>query len=451
MNTLAEVTQQPASGLLHIDALLDAGPGWNFLAPARSTLVYSFALGGARSSDAGVNYNGALSAFNSAQQSAVVQALDRVTDVTGIRFQASADGAAADLHFASADIVGSSSMGYTSTLWNYRFDGNKLITEYTAGAWIYLDNAEWAADHAAPMPGSDGFETLLHEIGHALGLKHSFEGDVRLPVALDHTGNTLMSYTVHGGPHDTFAAFDVAALLFLYGDDGLGGGFGLGSAGHVIVGTDGADSIGGSSGADRIDGGAGSDVFEGLGGNDSIDGGSGIDRALYAGARSDYTLQRAADGSFTLQGAAGSEGSDTLVGVERLGFADRSLALDLDGAAGITALYLAAVFGSDAVADTDYAGIGLSLLDSGTTPAALMQLALDARLGAGFGHDALVELLYLNVIGEAPTVAERQFWVGALDSGQYTPVALAQMAAVLDLNAQNIDFVGLVANGLDYS
>lgn len=451
MTTVADVTQQPASGLLHIDALLDAGPGWNFLAPARSTLLYSFALSGANSGDAGAIYTGATSAFNAAQQSAVVQVLDRVTQLTGIRFQASADGTAADLHFASANLVGSSTAGYASTVWNYRFDGNNLITEYSADAWVYLDNAEWAAANAAPAPGSAGFETLLHEVGHALGLKHPFEGDVRLPAALDHTANTLMSYTERGGTHAEYAPFDEAALLFLYGDDGLGGSFGVGSAGRVITGTDGADRINGSTGADRIDGGAGSDLLEGLGGNDRIDGGSGIDRALYAGARGGYTLQRGADGSFTLQAAAGSEGRDTLIGVERLGFADRSLALDLDGAAGTTARYLGAVFGRGAVANTGYAGIGLSLLDSGTTPAALMQLALDARMGTGFGHDTLVELLYTNLVGQAPTVAERQFWVGTLSSGQYTPVTLAQMAAALDLNAQNIDLVGLVANGLGYT
>jgi len=40
-----------------------------------------------------------------------------------------------------------------------------------------------------------GFATLLHEIGHALGLKHPFEGTPTLPSELDNTKYTIMSYT----------------------------------------------------------------------------------------------------------------------------------------------------------------------------------------------------------------------------------------------------------------
>ena len=38
MATLTDVTTQPHSGLNHIDALLDTGPNWNWVAPARNEL-----------------------------------------------------------------------------------------------------------------------------------------------------------------------------------------------------------------------------------------------------------------------------------------------------------------------------------------------------------------------------------------------------------------------------
>src|SRR6185369_519335 len=65
--------------------------------------------------------------------------------------------------------------------------------------------------------GDSGFVTLLHEIGHALGLKHPFESPL-LPSAENTTANTLMSYTRVGNGNATdLAAFDIAALQYLYG------------------------------------------------------------------------------------------------------------------------------------------------------------------------------------------------------------------------------------------
>ena len=80
----------------------------------------------------------------------------------------------------------------------------------------------------------------------------------------------------------------------------------------------------------------------------------------------------------------------------------------------------------------------------------LMQAALDIRLGTGFTPGALVDLLYGNLVGSPPAAADRAFWVGALTAGQFTPVSLSLAAADLDLNAQHIDLVGLMAHGLGY-
>lgn len=79
-------------------------------------------------------------------------------------------------------------------------------------------------------PGSFGYATLIHELGHALGLKHPgnynaiADGDSAIePPFLsfdrDHTRNTVMSYNpdVTGLEPSTLMAYDIRALQFLYG------------------------------------------------------------------------------------------------------------------------------------------------------------------------------------------------------------------------------------------
>ncbi|WP_088892734.1 pre-peptidase C-terminal domain-containing protein [Leptolyngbya ohadii] len=65
-------------------------------------------------------------------------------------------------------------------------------------------------------PGSHGYMTLIHEIGHALGLKHPFEDSPRLTLQEDNTTNTVMTYNFTESSA-TFMPFDIRALQYLYG------------------------------------------------------------------------------------------------------------------------------------------------------------------------------------------------------------------------------------------
>lgn len=68
---------------------------------------------------------------------------------------------------------------------------------------LYPGNAPEAGDvflgfndpTTAYGPGDYGYSTIVHELGHALGLKHPFEDGATLPASLDNTAFSLMSYT----------------------------------------------------------------------------------------------------------------------------------------------------------------------------------------------------------------------------------------------------------------
>jgi serralysin len=70
---------------------------------------------------------------------------------------------------------------------------------------IWFDADYFKGDEADP--GGFFFLTLLHEIGHALGLKHPFEERPTLPAAFDNTRYTVMSYTDF--PDSSFRYFEI--------------------------------------------------------------------------------------------------------------------------------------------------------------------------------------------------------------------------------------------------
>jgi hypothetical protein len=197
--------------------------------------------------------------------------------------------------------------------------------------------------------------------------------------------------------------------------------------------------------ASTITGTSGRDTLTGTPANDTINGLAGIDTVTYSGAKAGYTIAKTSAG-FTVTGA----GTDTLTGVERLQFGDTKVALDLDGNAGYVARILGAVFGREAVHNKEYVGIGLSYMDSGMSYEALMQFAIDFRLG-GVSPTAVVNLLWGNVIGGTPSAADQATYIGLLQGGTYSAGALGVLAANTAFNEANIGLVGLVQTGIEFT
>jgi|GEM_PF-3121195 len=214
----------------------------------------------------------------------------------------------------------------------------------------------------------------------------------------------------------------------------------LAKTGLSFIDTTDTNAVVGTTSSDRLAGSVKNDV---------IDGFSGIDTVVYDDAYAQYMVSLN-DSVVIVRDSTGNTGIDVLRDVERLRFSDQSLAFDIGGNAGKVARILGAVFGKESVANAEYAGIGLQLLDDGMSYEELMMLALNTKLGAGFSDADEVRLLYQNIVGTEPSQADLDYWTGTIASRQYTQASLGIMAAELELNANNINLTGLAKTGLAY-
>ena len=189
----------------------------------------------------------------------------------------------------------------------------------------------------------------------------------------------------------------------------------------------------------------GDDEFEILGGTHTIVGGAGVDTVVYQGAMSEYVLND--DIIRDRQGSSQLTTNSTLIDVERLRFSDLSLALDLDGNAGITAKILGVVAGKQSLLNRQYVGAGLDLLDNGMSYTGVAALALVAT--GLTSNEQIVDTLWTNIFGSAPSLVDRAPLIRLLEDG-LSRGEFVKIAAETDQNAANIDLVGLSQTGIEY-
>jgi len=142
---------------------------------------------------------------------------------------------------------------------------------------------------------------------------------------------------------------------------------------------------------------------------------------------------------------------NTLSSVERLQFSDKGIALDLEGNAGITTKILGAFLGPSGIERADLVGVGLELLDNGTTYEGFLQAALDAVFGSNPSGATLVNHFYGTLTGQSAPQSLIDQYGSLIDNGSLSPVSLAMQVAENELNLQNIDLVGLTTTGIEYT
>ena len=180
----------------------------------------------------------------------------------------------------------------------------------------------------------------------------------------------------------------------------------------------------------------------------NLSAGSGVETIVYPDAISNYTVTRQPKAFSVTNKTSGL--SDTVTGFSRIKFSDAGYAYDTNGAAGMVAKILGAVFGADSITNSTYVGIGLKLFDQGSSYQDVINLAMNVQLGSGYSNSAEVALLYKNLIHALPSAQDSAMWVNQIVNKTYTQVSLAQFACDSAFNTDNIALSGLAQTGLLY-
>jgi len=232
--------------------------------------------------------------FDAAEQALARTALAEWGSASGLIFIEVAAGQG-DINFQKLDFTGT---GYA---------GSGGIAYRPFGTWDGFSYPSFTADldgagdvfMNSAIPVSHG--TLLHEIGHALGLKHPMEAWTQYaanpPVThavwdVNDPALTIMAEGSGAGGTGHLTAIDIQAIQFIYGTQAQDGtqvaswSWNAGTQTLTQTGFATADVVRGSSVRDVIRGNAGNDDLFGLNGADSLYGGLDNDR-LFGGPGSD--------------------------------------------------------------------------------------------------------------------------------------------------------------------
>lgn len=198
---------------------LGSGYKWGGALGTGVTITYSFPVRGSKFiSD--YSYEGELSDWSSltgAEITYVRYALNAWSGAGNVKFKEVADNATVvgEFRFTKSSTMDDMSAAHAYYPWNHTSAGD-----------VWFNTTHFNKEIGDLKKGSYDYLTILHEVGHSLGLKHSFEGNA-MPSNLDNFFNTVMSYTASpwSGYQDNYASFypttpmyyDLLAMQRIYG------------------------------------------------------------------------------------------------------------------------------------------------------------------------------------------------------------------------------------------
>ncbi len=179
----------------------------NTTGSARATITYQFAKN-SKPGDlpSNTNFTG-WTAFSAAEKAAIKSQLNYIETILNIDFVQVTGDSDPDLNLGKVDTP-------TGTA---GFGGNSISffgTEITR--WDGFSVFDNTLDLSSPAQ----INLILHELAHALGLKHPFDGGATLPTAEDNNKYTVMSYTTNpdnGQDSNALMLYDVFALQDIWG------------------------------------------------------------------------------------------------------------------------------------------------------------------------------------------------------------------------------------------
>jgi hypothetical protein len=320
---------------------------------------------------------------------------------------------------------------YVAKIWAEAAEGYRLVADTDSSCATMYDWGARATQYheaAAQVVHEQSALTVLNQ--SIAGGGTVFDALAGIPQLAEQVGSFCLEMIVPGLPVNGGGRID--AVLGGIGADTVQTGAGC----DAVMGFEGSDQISTGDNCDRLWGGAG---------DDRLDGGQGIDTAMYSGAKSDYVIAATADG-FTV---SGPEGVDTLVGVERIRFADSLFAVDTQSCDGpdegghlwqVAALFQAAFGTLPTNADLNH---WTPVADQSANMGELAQQMMN-QYAPGISAPELVAHLYQQIVHEQATAQTVQFYCDQVGPGQTfgTLSDLVAWAASQPVNTQ--PFAGLV-------